>query len=54
MENNKSFTLYVVHGGTSFGLTEGANYVNNSYNMELTSYDLNAPITESGKQGKFY
>ncbi len=44
-----SFNYYMVHGGTNFGFTSGANY-NNDRNIQpdLTSYDYNAPISEAG------
>ena len=39
----------MVHGGTNFGFTAGANY-NNDHNIQpdITSYDYNAPISEAG------
>lgn len=44
-----SFNYYMVHGGTNFGFTAGANY-NNERNIQpdITSYDYNAPISEAG------
>jgi beta-galactosidase len=39
--------MYVVHGGTNFGLTAGANGLNwslSDYWGALTSYDYDAPI----------
>lgn len=42
--------MYVVHGGTNFGLTAGANGLNkvNDYWGAITSYDYDAPINEQG------
>lgn len=39
----------MVHGGTNFGFTAGANY-NNERNIQpdITSYDYDAPISEAG------
>jgi beta-galactosidase len=48
MENKKSFNLYVVHGGTNFGFTAGANSGNKGYEPDVTSYDYDAPINEQG------
>lgn len=49
LENKKSFNLYVIHGGTNFGYTAGANAFNpTQYQPDLTSYDYDAPIDESG------
>lgn len=45
-----SFNLYVVHGGTNFGLTAGANADDDGSNFQpvITSYDYGAPIDECG------
>ena len=48
MDNRKSFNLYVVHGGTNFGYTAGANSGGKGYEPDLTSYDYDAPIDEQG------
>jgi beta-galactosidase len=42
-----SFNLYMVHGGTSFGFTSGAN--DSPYRPQPTSYDYGAPIDEAGR-----
>lgn len=44
-----NFNYYMVHGGTNFGFTSGANY-NNDKNIQpdITSYDYDAPISEAG------
>ncbi|MFE6735397.1 beta-galactosidase family protein [Microbacterium sp. NPDC057650] len=42
-----SVNIYMVHGGTNFGLTNGAND-SGRYLPMVTSYDYDAPITESG------
>jgi beta-galactosidase len=39
----------MVHGGTNFGFTSGANYDNNhDIQPDITSYDYDAPISEAG------
>lgn len=48
MDNNKSFNLYVIHGGTNFGFTAGANSGGKGYEPDVTSYDYDAPIDEQG------
>jgi len=49
LANKKSFNFYVIHGGTNFGYTAGANAFSPSqYQPDLTSYDYDAPIDESG------
>lgn len=42
-----SFSLYMVHGGTSFGFSAGAN-CEDGYLSQVTSYDYDAPISEAG------
>ncbi|NDV59507.1 beta-galactosidase [Bacteroides sp. 519] len=47
LDKNISFSLYMTHGGTSFGHWAGANFPN--FSPTCTSYDYDAPINESGK-----
>ena len=47
LEKNISFSLYMVHGGTSFGHWAGAN--SPGYQPDCTSYDYDAPIDEAGR-----
>lgn len=54
MERGDSFCLYMAHGGTTFGLTPGANATPNSFQADLTSYDYGAPIGEHGNLTKEY
>ncbi|HEY4156039.1 MAG TPA: beta-galactosidase family protein, partial [Puia sp.] len=50
LKNNKSFNFYVIHGGTNFGFTAGANaFSPTQYQPDITSYDYDAPITEQGR-----
>ncbi len=42
-----SVNLYVVHGGTNFGFTNGANHKGH-YTPIVTSYDYDAPLDEAG------
>lgn len=42
-----SVNLYMLHGGTNFGLTNGAND-KGTYEPTVTSYDYDAPIDEAG------
>jgi beta-galactosidase len=50
LQHKKSFNLYVVHGGTNFGFTAGANAFSPSqYQPDITSYDYDAPINEQGR-----
>ncbi|MES2429024.1 MAG: beta-galactosidase family protein [Bacteroidota bacterium] len=49
LKNKKSFNLYVIHGGTNFGYTAGANAGSaTQYQPDITSYDYDAPINEQG------
>lgn len=54
MDTKKSFSLYLVHGGTNFGFTTGANHGGKGYEPDLTSYDYGAPIDEQGNPRKEY
>ena len=50
LKNKKSFNLYVIHGGTNFGFTAGANaFSRTQYQPDITSYDYDAPINEQGE-----
>lgn len=49
MDNKKSFNFYVIHGGTNFGFTAGANSGGKGYEPDVTSYDYDAPINEQGR-----
>ena len=49
IKNNVSFNFYMVHGGTNFAFTAGANYdKRRDIQPDLTSYDYDAPISEAG------
>lgn len=56
LSHKKSFNLYVVHGGTNFGFTAGANaFSPTQYQPDITSYDYDAPISEQGlPTAKYY
>jgi len=56
LKNKKSFNLYVIHGGTNFGFTAGANaFSPTQYQPDITSYDYDAPINEQGQPtAKFF
>ncbi|MEU3611547.1 beta-galactosidase family protein [Streptomyces sp. NPDC006872] len=48
-----SVNIYMFHGGTNFGYTNGANH-HHAYVPTITSYDYDAPLTESGDPGPKY
>ncbi|KUO12252.1 glycoside hydrolase family 35 protein [Streptomyces sp. DSM 15324] len=48
-----SVNIYMFHGGTNFGYTNGANH-HHAYAPTITSYDYDAPLTESGDPGPKY
>ena len=54
MENRISVNFYMLHGGTNFGFTAGANSGGNGYQPDLTSYDYDAPINEQGRPTEKY
>ncbi len=46
LDRHISFSLYMTHGGTTFGWWGGAN--NPAYSAMCSSYDYDAPISEAG------
>ncbi|MDH6135351.1 beta-galactosidase [Kitasatospora sp. MAA4] len=44
-----SVNLYMAHGGTNFGYLNGANLEDGRLRPTVTSYDYDAPISESGR-----
>lgn len=52
LDNGISFSLYMTHGGTSFGWWAGAN--NTGFAPDCTSYDYDAPIDEQGSATEKY
>jgi len=50
-----SISIYMFHGGTSFGWMNGANCDGKTYEPDVTSYDYDAALDESGRPTpKFY
>jgi beta-galactosidase len=56
LEYERSFSLYMVFGGTNFGVTAGANGDNGFYKYlpHITSYDYDSPISEQGRATEKY
>lgn len=49
LDKNCSINFYMFFGGTNFGFTAGANSGGiDNYNSDITSYDYDAPLDESG------
>jgi len=51
LQNGKSLNFYVIHGGTNFGFTAGADAFSSpaEFLPDITSYDYGAPINEQGR-----
>jgi beta-galactosidase len=49
LEQGFSVSIYMFHGGTSFGWMNGANWDHNRYEPDVTSYDYDSPLDESGR-----
>lgn len=50
-----SVSMYMFHGGTSFGWMNGANSNGTNFEPDTTSYDYDAPLDEQGKpRQKFF
>lgn len=55
LERNISFSLYMFHGGTTFGFMNGANYSDKEpYQPDTSSYDYGAPLDEAGRPTPAY
>lgn len=49
LQQGYSVSMYMFHGGTSFGFMNGANSNGTNYEPDTTSYDYDAPLNESGE-----
>lgn len=50
LERDISFSIYMFHGGTTFGFMNGANYSKTEpYQSDTSSYDYGAPLDEAGR-----
>ncbi|MDR3741243.1 MAG: beta-galactosidase [Terracidiphilus sp.] len=49
LQQGFSISIYMFHGGTSFGWMNGANSNGKNYEPDTTSYDYDAPLDESGR-----
>jgi len=49
LSQGASISIYMFHGGTNFGWMNGANMDNTPYRPDVTSYDYDAALDESGR-----
>lgn len=49
LERKYSISFYMLHGGTSFGFTPGANWNKDGYQPDISSYDYDALLDEAGR-----
>ncbi|CAL4869793.1 Beta-galactosidase (plasmid) [Asticcacaulis sp. MM231] len=49
LENKYAISFYMLHGGTSFGFTAGANWNKDGYQPQISSYDYDALLDEAGR-----
>jgi beta-galactosidase len=56
LKTKRSVNFYVIHGGTNFGFTAGANaFSPTAYQPDITSYDYDSPVNEQGQPtAKFF
>ena len=55
LDRKQSFSLYMVHGRTNFGMWAGANGGGpGNYEPHVTSYDYDAPVNEQGRPRPSY
>ncbi|RYG23178.1 beta-galactosidase [bacterium] len=49
LKNGVSWNLYMFHGGTNFAFMPGSNGNANTYDVDVTSYDYDSALDESGR-----
>jgi beta-galactosidase len=54
LKQGYSVSLYMFHGGTNFGWMNGANSNGRNYEPDVTSYDYDSPLDESGRPTSKY
>ncbi len=54
LKQGYSISIYMFHGGTSFGWMNGANIDNKHYEPDVTSYDYDSALDESGRPSPKY
>lgn len=54
LQRGYSVSMYMFHGGTSFGWMNGANSNGKNYQPDTTSYDYDAPVDEQGTPRQKY
>lgn len=54
LKHDSSINIYMFHGGTSFGFMNGANIDGGFYWADVSSYDYDAPLDESGRPTSKY
>lgn len=54
LKQGYSISIYMVHGGTSLGWMNGADMNHKPYSPDVTSYDYNSAIDESGRPTEKY
>jgi beta-galactosidase len=54
LKQGYSISIYMFHGGTSFGWMNGANIDDGKYEPDVTSYDYDSALDESGRPSPKY
>ena len=49
LHRGAGINIYMFHGGTSFGFMAGSSFINGKFLPDVTSYDYDAPLDESGR-----
>jgi beta-galactosidase len=49
LHRGTGINIYMFHGGTSFGFMAGSSYLKDKFLPDVTSYDYDAPLDESGR-----
>ena len=49
LKRGTGINIYMFHGGTSFGFMAGSSFIDGKFLPDVTSYDYDAPLDESGR-----
>lgn len=54
LEHSELVNLYMFHGGTNFGFMNGSLDLKDNFTVQMTSYDVDAPLDEYGRRTPKY
>jgi len=54
LEYAELVNMYMFHGGTTFGFMNGSYYLRDGFHVQMSSYDVDAPLDEYGRRTPKY